>query len=296
MRTLQKVTASSLDCRTLGLVNPVKDQGQCGSCWAFAGVGGCESAHLKAGTGFKPDGAFGFSEQSILDCVPSGGCDGDWPETVLEAAKGKGLPLFKNFGNTIGYPIAYKASPGACKSSVPKDYFTIVDYGYVGQQSGVPTTQAIKDALSKFGPLVAAVAVDDAWAGYSGGVYKDSGYREINHAVKIVGWDDSKGSGCWIVQNQWSLDWGDQGYMYAEYGSNSIGYGALWVTAAHLPPPPPPPDGQRSVAAISFAGNVATITYDDGSTQIFGGDTPPAPTITPGTTLQEIIDMLGKKK
>jgi hypothetical protein len=93
----------------------------------------------------------------------------------------------------------------------------------------------------KYGPLSVAVAADNAFSGYRKGTVFAGNSRDINHAVILVGWDDAKGrSGAWLMRNSWSREWGDDGYMWIEYGANQIGYGALWVSATALPPPPSP--------------------------------------------------------
>ena len=225
------VTAPAWDCRTLGLVTPIKDQSQCGSCWDFSGTGVCEMAMVKAGQANV--GTFSLSEQYTLDCGNNGGCDGDNSETVAAWCKSKGIPTTGDYG------IAYRASAGNCKATNPK-LWQIADWGYVAQQSGVAPTQSIKDAMVKYGPIAVNVAADNVFANYSGGVFKDSGSRNIDHAVMVVGWDDSKGKGCWLLRNSWGTSWGERGYMWIEYGANQVGDGALWAVATGGPVPPPP--------------------------------------------------------
>jgi hypothetical protein len=228
MRALPSVTATKWDCRDLGLVPPIKDQGSCGSCWDFSGIGIVESALLKAGYG-KPD-TMALAEQYVLDCDNNGGCNGDWAETPLEIAKGKGVPTLAEYG-------PYKARAMACKSVAGMKIYKIADYGYVGKSSGIPSVQAMKDAMVKYGPLSVAVAADNAFMNYKTGVFKGKA-TGINHAVILIGWDDAKGA--WLMRNSWGIGWGDGGYMWIAFGANQIGYGALWASAAPLPPPPDP--------------------------------------------------------
>ncbi len=221
----------SYDARQLGLVPPIKDQGNCGSCWDFSGVGVAEMASILAGVGDAKN--VNWSEQSVLDCGSNGGCDGDWPETALEQAKNSGI------ANTKDYP--YRGGAGSCRN-VPHPN-TVLDYGYVGSSDAVPSVQELKNALLAHGVLSVAVAVDDAWMNYGSGVFFDTGASEIDHAVMLVGWQDSPtvpGDGYWIVRNQWGTSWGEGGYMRCKYGANRIGYGAMWATCKSVSPVPPP--------------------------------------------------------
>jgi hypothetical protein len=266
LKALPTVTASSYDCRTLGLVPPIKNQSDCGSCWDFSGTGACEAALFKAGQA-KADGSFGLSEQFTLDCGRNGGCNGDWAETVLEWCKSKGLPTVADYGS-------YSARPGQCKSTGSMKMWRIVDYGYVGTDSTVPSVQSMKNAMVQFGPLSVAVAADDSLANYSSGVFKGSGSRDIDHAVMIVGWQDDASitsGGYWIMRNSWGTSWGEQGYMKIAYGANMIGYGALWASAQAAPPPPVPPGPTPPVPpgpfppipgdSITFGADVKAGTY-----------------------------------
>ncbi len=231
LQALPKVTATSWDCRNLGVVPPVKNQADCGDCYIFSGAGVCESALIKAGYG-KADGSFGLAEQYGLDCLNVGGCDGGWPGDVVAAVKAKGFPSAQQYG-------PYRGVPGACRFKADMTLYPIADYGYVGSSSAVPPTQDIKNAMTAHGPISVAVAADDAFYNYVGGVFKGSGSTYINHAVVLIGWDDAKGA--WLLRNSWSQGWGDGGYMWISYKANQVGTSALWVSANQLPPLPPGP-------------------------------------------------------
>lgn len=233
---LPRVTASSYDCRQMGVVPPVVNQGNCGSCWDFSGCSIATSAFIKSGWG-KNDGSFRLSEQYVLDCGSNGGCNGDDNTTVLDMGIKKGLPTHAEYG-------PYTAREGRCNSSV-KTFYKLHDWGFCSttQSPGVASVQEIKAAIGGYGlPVGCAVAADDAFMNYSGGVFTDSGSTDIDHDVVIVGWDDTKGrGGCWIVRNSWGPEWGENGYIYMEYGANLIGTEAVWCTAPQMPGPTPPP-------------------------------------------------------
>lgn len=232
MMALPTVTAPKWDCRDLGLVGPVRDQGPCGSCWCVADCGVLDSAFIKAGH-FKNDGSITISAQYILDqCGPrNGGCNGDIGETVAKWARDHGIPSTQDYG-------PYTAREGRCKATNPK-LWKIDSYGYVGSSSGVPATQAIKDAIAMYGPVDCAVDAG-GFNNYHGGIMQGDG-RQVDHEVSIIGWDDSKGTGCWLVKNQWGTSWGEGGYAWIPYGRWSIGYAALWAHATPVEPPTPTP-------------------------------------------------------
>ena len=229
---LNKVTADKFDCRDMGWVPPVLNQGSCGSCWDFAGTGIVTSALIKAGHG-KNDGSFELSEQYILDCEGSnGGCNGDWQVTPVKYAQSKGIPTTKDYGN-------YQARRGNCKYTSGMKLYKIDDWGYCSEQDhgGVAPVQAIKDAMVKYGPIAVAVAADNNFMNVKPGQVFNGNNRGINHAVILVGWDDTKGSkGAWILRNSWGKEWCDNGYCWIAYGANGIGTEAIWCFAKSILP------------------------------------------------------------
>lgn len=122
----------SWDSRKFKLVGPVKDQGQCGSCWDFSGTGVIEVAFNKAGIGGGPD-KFILSEEYSLSCYRNGKCDGDDNTTVLEWAKGNGLPLTADYG-------PYKEKPEQCLYKPDMPLFKPDDWGFADSKgrSGMP--------------------------------------------------------------------------------------------------------------------------------------------------------------
>lgn len=264
-----KATEPEWDSREKGWVPAVRDQGNCGSCWAFAGVSAAEIAAVKAGKS-KAD-ATNWAEQSVLSCGRNGGCNGDWPETALEQIRGAGIADERD--------MPYQARATQCNAKIARPN-TIDDYGYVGPEQGVASTQAIKDAIKAHGAVCVAVAADGAFMNYKGGVFAGSGSQGINHAVILCAWKDdtpslknlAAGGGYWVLRNTWSTGWGEQGYMRIRYGANLIGYGAMWASVdaptppAPVPPAPVPPSPTPPAPAKGFTGTIATVQqYKDGA-------------------------------
>jgi C1A family cysteine protease len=237
LKALQNVTAASWDCRTLGQVGPILDQGGCGDCYIFSGSDVVTNAYFTAG--LAKAGAFALSQQALLDCYPDlGGCNGgdEWQVTQLIMATG--IP------STADYP-GLGQNPGTCQTTASMKLYKCATMGYCDpsqQAQGVASTQSMKNAIAAYGPISVAVAAG-TW-GDPGSTVMVGTDHNIDHAVQIVGWDDSKGTGgAWIMRNQWSTQWGMAGYAWVQYGSFDIGTEAYFVTvgAGPVPPTPVPP-------------------------------------------------------
>ncbi|MDD2716092.1 MAG: C1 family peptidase [Candidatus Wallbacteria bacterium] len=198
------------DWRAQNGCTPIKNQGSCGSCWSFASVGIFESAIL-----IKDSDVVDLAEQDLLDCNSYGySCNGGWLDAV---------GYFKDKGCSLEKLVPYQAADGTCKN-VSRTY-KIKDWATVDA-----TTDAIKQAIYKYGPVSSVVAADSSFQYYTSGVYNHS-YSSVNHAIILVGWDDSMGKkGCWILRNSWGTSWGEKGYMYIEYGCSKVGSDNVCVT------------------------------------------------------------------
>ncbi len=211
------------DSRQLGIVGPVKDQGQCGSCWDFSGTGIVEVAFNKVGIGGGPQ-EFILSEEYTLSCYRSGRCNGDDNTTVLDWAKSHGLPLSADYG------VPYEGAPKVCAYKPSMKLYQPDDWGFADSNggSGVPSPQDIKAAIANYGAVGCAIAADDAFENNPAGtVFKGSGSTDVNHDVILVGWDDSTQS--WILRNSWGPSWCEDGYIRIAYGANLVGTEAVWA-------------------------------------------------------------------
>ena len=213
---------ATYDWRDYGKVTGVRNQGSCGSCWAFGMLGSYEAILAINGEGLND-----LSEQFLIRCNSYGyGCNGGW---WCYDEMYNGIPM------ESCYP--YTGSDGSCSYSCTK-YFPVDASYFVGSSSSVPSTSAIKQAIYDHGPVAVAVYVNSTFQNYSGGIYNSCTNSSPNHAVVLVGW----GSTYWIMRNSWGTGWGESGYMRITFGCSNIGYAATYAVPDGGSPPPPPPD------------------------------------------------------
>lgn len=208
-------TATSFDWRSHGKVTPVRNQGGCGSCWAFATLGAFEGSEL-----LRNNLSTDTSEQEILNCSGAGSCGGGWWAGAFNHLDGTGT------ASEVRYP--YTASDAACQANIATPYHSVA-WGYVDANGGIPTVAKMKDALCKYGPLAVAVRATPAFQAYRSGVFNENDPNPINHGITLIGWDDNQHA--WLIKNSWGTGWGQSGYMWIDYNSNKIGQGAAWVQA-----------------------------------------------------------------
>jgi len=195
-----------VDWREKNVVTPVKNQGSCGSCWAFATTEGVESCVAQA-TGKL----LTLSAQDVTSCTKNpqhcggtGGCGGATAELGFDQVAKGGIALEKD------YP--YTAQTGTCKTSVPKaarvkGFVKLIENNYTD----------LINAIANVGPIAVSVAADP-WMMYGGGVFTGcapGGTRQvvINHAVQLVGYGVDAGRDYWLVRNSWGGSWGERGYI-----------------------------------------------------------------------------------
>jgi C1A family cysteine protease len=236
---------SRLDWRQNGKVSPVKDQGGCPACWAFAAVAAFESRLLMDGAGL-----FDISENSAKDCVWSGQPAGAQEPAVALGGCHNGNPfdvlnLFSQQGSVLETCDPYVQSDAPCNATCPRRH-TLLGYRHV-MYTERPDVNVLKAYLWTHGPLICGLNVAGDPNFYAEmGSYDGSytlyrpGTFEVDHMVLIIGWDDHllpRGSsvpGAWIVKNSWGPNWGgtcghgrERGYFTIGYDSAGIGSFAL---------------------------------------------------------------------
>nr|XP_056709180.1 cathepsin K-like [Euleptes europaea] len=197
----KKRIPGSVDYRKKGYVTPVKNQGQCGSCWAFSSVGALEG-QLKKKTGKL----LNLSPQNLVDCVTGcDGCDGGYVTKAFEYIQEN-----KGINSDTSYP--YIGDDESCKYNPSAKAAKCQGF----QELPKGDEKALRRAVAQIGPISVGIDVSlESFKLYRKGVYYDENCSSsnVNHAVLVVGFGTKQGKKYWIVKNSWGEDWGEKGYI-----------------------------------------------------------------------------------
>ena len=237
--------STSFDWTTKGAVTPVKDQGQCGSCWAFGTTGDVEGV-----TFLKTGKLVSLSEQELVSCDKgtNEGCNGGLQEDAFVYIEKNGITTEKDykytsgggrtgtafffltyfFFNSLTFSTNTQHNTGSCATSKTKNDLTYIK-GWTQVSKSKKGESDIKTALPKNGPItigIDATPMQD----YIGGVDSpqcnvDCGCtaNDLDHAVLMVGYGTKGSDSYWKIKNSWASDWGEDGYYRIEYGKNLCG-------------------------------------------------------------------------
>jgi len=205
-------------------VGPVKNQGSCGSCWAFSTVENVEGMFY-----MKYKEQVILSEQELVDCdTNDGGCDGGLMENAFTW-------LMDNGGLVSEEDYPYTATVGTCKYDKSKIVAKVDNYVLLDTDD----EEAIKEYCYKTGPLAIALNADSLqW--YWGGIIEADEYecdpQGLNHAVLLAGWGVEAGTPYWLVRNSWGKSWGEDGNFRIYRGKGTCGINT-YVTSSEVSKP-----------------------------------------------------------
>lgn len=201
----------SIDWRANGLVTNIKDQGQCGSCWAFSAVGTLEGQMAK-----NTSKLVSLSEQNLVDCAGNyscDGCEGGWPDKALHYIKDNGIDT------EVSYP--YKAIDDECNFNTSNIGANVSDV--ILLPTGNMTT--LYNALGHIGPISVALDAEGDFQMYKSGIFNSTQCSNelLNHAVLAVGYGKTlTGKKYLIIKNSWGTSWGMDGYIYFSSDINNM--------------------------------------------------------------------------
>jgi cathepsin K len=229
IKDLENVNANSpsYDPRNDNRLPAIRDQ-QCGDCWAYSSVGALEISDIKEN--HTPPANIDLSERQMVTCSGAGSCSGGWPYLVYEFLKKDKT----NMMTAAQYPD--NGQNGPCPNIKPDTKVELATWGIADPNAGlfkIADEKKIKEAIVKYGSVSACVNVTSLFQHYSGGIfnetYSDHSNPSVNHAIVLVGWNDSKKA--WLLRNSWGTGWGEKGYMWINMDSNNIGFGTIWCVA-----------------------------------------------------------------
>jgi len=203
-----------------GGVNPVQDQGQCGSCWAFSSIANIEGVHFhESGTLLK------LSESELVDCMDSdNGCNGGLPSYTDDELKER------HMGLELESAYSYRPEDGRCQYDASQGQVFVLEYGVLQQGH----EEMMAQVLVTYGPLSVGVNADPLMHYHSGvlnpATEEDCDPSGIDHAVTVTGYGSDDGVPFWEVRNSWGPGWALQGYFHIVRGKNACGISNLVST------------------------------------------------------------------
>jgi len=259
---------------------PLRDQGNCGSCWAISAVEAVEAQLQRSGSSAR------VSAQALIDCVPnpqhcggSGGCDGATGELAYAFMRDYGIPLEQD--------LPYTARTQSCPENPLSGSYPASQRVRVSGWTALPSNQAapLMEALVSQGPAVVAVDGNN-WFNYESGIFdsceKDA---DLGHAVLAKGYGQEAGTGYWLIQNSWGRQWGEQGHIRLQRHEDEDAY----CGTDHAPKDGVGCDGgPPSVKVCGTCGVLYDALIPEG-VHVEGGDKSPATSADPAHDMEALL-------
>jgi len=212
---------AEVDWRQKGAVSAVKNQGQCGSCWAFSATEEIESMWFLAGHPMVE-----LSVQQIVSCdTTDSGCGGGEPYNAYGYVQSAG-----GLDTEAAYPYtdANGDDDATCNFNSGGIAASISGYQWAAQNGD---ESALQEAVATVGPISTCVEAD-TWQYYTGGILSSNCGNSLDHCVQTVGYGSDSGVSYWLVRNSWGTTWGEAGYIRIQIGSDLCGIAdeATYVT------------------------------------------------------------------
>lgn len=202
----EEALPAAYDARESGCVTAIKDQGQCGSCWAFARSKALEAAYCLA----KGEKTIDLAEQdTLVNDTSAAGCQGGYMDGAYET----------NHGVTTEAACPYRGSDQyRCSGPV---HSKAAKWAFIGAAGRSPTKAELKSAIMKYKVVAVTVSASGSWNTNSKGYITSCGGTQLNHMVTLIGWSGDD----FLIGNSWGKAWGNQGVAYSKQGCASLATG-----------------------------------------------------------------------
>ncbi len=219
------VAPEAYDWRESGVVSPVKNQGECGSCWAFSAVGNIEAQYR-----MKTNKTVLFSEQQLVDC------DKDRDQGCNGGIMGNAFTYLEKTGIMSGKDYPYKGRDDFCAYDANKIAAKVTGFKFAtGNGAETVNENDLKQYLFENGPFAIAINASPLQF-YLWGIFNPwfefiCNPKELNHGVLLIGYGVSGNTPYWIIKNSWGSGWGEKGYFRIIGGKGACGFNTYVVTA-----------------------------------------------------------------